>query len=965
MGRRKRRAFTPEFKAEAVRLAKASDRSIGQVAKDLDLTETALRDWIKRSRSAERVPKRACGRRPRAYSRGAMTKRRSGDAGVEVPSLTTAVLKLSAPQVAWQGREDAPARAKGRPRRAAEQEEERAGAAEAAGVRRRKTAAQPSAEEVGERRPTRGADKQRRSEANRRRPVETSSTVAGRSDDSTGSTSRRTSARTRKGRAPGSAAPDATSTVGATQAGDAARSAVAEDEPRAGDPSQVQVLEPPLGDEALSRRDPVLGTQVEDAAERIARSHGQDLLQVQLGVEPVHLAGRDERRDGTGPDSMLVAAVEEPVASSLDDAAQSPLTGIVVDGDLPVGEELAERLPLVVQIDQPFAQRRMLRDDLPLRLDPGEELLNQRCGLALPDLETLVRAARGAFLLDAEERLDGLERERRILARPGLERLEEAPSCMAPAAGLARLARPEQHVVVGRGIGDERPLVAAEELRDGGTVVRRCIAEQHPIARRDEDEDMPIAVLVLGPDGGARRIHGEPRPRERVAPDGIGDAHRNAATVVLPACHVAAANAEAVALRLHLLPVVWHVVVELVDEQVGQEARIGKASGDRALRQRGDLHRSAAVLRSVRLGRVAYEDAVDEGALLEARVRGDPQELVLPHDEGLVELALEGRLCGWQRSRLLARSAARRRCLRLGHVLGATPDDLHGAAAPVADHRAVFDAHTLEALATLEQHLRRQRLDDHPRDDTDATAPVLVALNSLATSGIRAGAGLCGPPTLRRAREARRRDAAVAPIRLRRGAVGLGLRRSLSRTGVWLAGQRKPQLVRRDLLGDVAPEPDLQRPNRLLQLLIVRLERLDRASELLGLLLRRRKLGQLRLELLHPPEQRVDHRRGVGGAPLSLSPGLKIAEHERRAVKALCLRRLRELGLTGSCQGAPWMPPPLAPGKYLTQALLAVFDENPLLKMGTRGKHGAPSTPRSREVFGRMQLAPCSISASG
>nr|AYM54343.1 hypothetical protein [Sorangium cellulosum] len=38
MGRRKRRAFTPEFKAEAVRLAKAGDLSIGQLAKDLDLT---------------------------------------------------------------------------------------------------------------------------------------------------------------------------------------------------------------------------------------------------------------------------------------------------------------------------------------------------------------------------------------------------------------------------------------------------------------------------------------------------------------------------------------------------------------------------------------------------------------------------------------------------------------------------------------------------------------------------------------------------------------------------------------------------------------------------------------------------------------------------------------------------------------------------------------------------------------
>ena len=42
-----RRAFTPEFKADAVRLVKAGDRSIAQVAKELDLTETALREWVK------------------------------------------------------------------------------------------------------------------------------------------------------------------------------------------------------------------------------------------------------------------------------------------------------------------------------------------------------------------------------------------------------------------------------------------------------------------------------------------------------------------------------------------------------------------------------------------------------------------------------------------------------------------------------------------------------------------------------------------------------------------------------------------------------------------------------------------------------------------------------------------------------------------------------------------------------
>lgn len=47
--RRTRRSFTPEFKAEAVRLCKVGDRSIRQVAKDLDLTETALREWVYRA----------------------------------------------------------------------------------------------------------------------------------------------------------------------------------------------------------------------------------------------------------------------------------------------------------------------------------------------------------------------------------------------------------------------------------------------------------------------------------------------------------------------------------------------------------------------------------------------------------------------------------------------------------------------------------------------------------------------------------------------------------------------------------------------------------------------------------------------------------------------------------------------------------------------------------------------------
>jgi transposase len=43
---RPRRSFTPEFKAEIVGLCQRGDRTIGQVSRDFDLTETAVRAWV-------------------------------------------------------------------------------------------------------------------------------------------------------------------------------------------------------------------------------------------------------------------------------------------------------------------------------------------------------------------------------------------------------------------------------------------------------------------------------------------------------------------------------------------------------------------------------------------------------------------------------------------------------------------------------------------------------------------------------------------------------------------------------------------------------------------------------------------------------------------------------------------------------------------------------------------------------
>ena len=41
--------YPPEFKAEAIRLVRSSDRSISQVAKELGVSGNSLRNWVKQA----------------------------------------------------------------------------------------------------------------------------------------------------------------------------------------------------------------------------------------------------------------------------------------------------------------------------------------------------------------------------------------------------------------------------------------------------------------------------------------------------------------------------------------------------------------------------------------------------------------------------------------------------------------------------------------------------------------------------------------------------------------------------------------------------------------------------------------------------------------------------------------------------------------------------------------------------
>ena len=49
MGKEKRRRFTPEFEAEAVRMVLEEGRSISEVAKSLEIWDSSLGGWVKQA----------------------------------------------------------------------------------------------------------------------------------------------------------------------------------------------------------------------------------------------------------------------------------------------------------------------------------------------------------------------------------------------------------------------------------------------------------------------------------------------------------------------------------------------------------------------------------------------------------------------------------------------------------------------------------------------------------------------------------------------------------------------------------------------------------------------------------------------------------------------------------------------------------------------------------------------------
>jgi transposase len=49
MSRRKRRTFTDEFRADVVRVCQEGGRTIAEIAREFDLTDGSVRQWVKRA----------------------------------------------------------------------------------------------------------------------------------------------------------------------------------------------------------------------------------------------------------------------------------------------------------------------------------------------------------------------------------------------------------------------------------------------------------------------------------------------------------------------------------------------------------------------------------------------------------------------------------------------------------------------------------------------------------------------------------------------------------------------------------------------------------------------------------------------------------------------------------------------------------------------------------------------------
>src|SRR5262245_25602903 len=116
---------------------------------------------------------------------------------------------------------------------------------------------------------------------------------------------------------------------------------------------------------------------------------GEHVAQVSLRIDPVHLAGFDERGDDRPMLAAAVGAGEEMIFAPERDRPDCALDDIGVDLDAAVVEEASKAVPARERVADCSGDGGFAGDGGKLGLEPQTQIVDERLGAALPRLATL------------------------------------------------------------------------------------------------------------------------------------------------------------------------------------------------------------------------------------------------------------------------------------------------------------------------------------------------------------------------------------------------------------------------------------------------------------------------------------------------------------------------------------------------------------------------------------------------
>lgn len=117
----------------------------------------------------------------------------------------------------------------------------------------------------------------------------------------------------------------------------------------------------------------------------------EQIAQIGIGFDAVHLAGADQAGEAGPIAPALVMAGEERIAAVHGRAADGVFHEVGVDVDAPVLKEQPEAVLAAQHIGHGLAEVGFARYARGLGGQPGEELIDQRARQLLPDSATMTR----------------------------------------------------------------------------------------------------------------------------------------------------------------------------------------------------------------------------------------------------------------------------------------------------------------------------------------------------------------------------------------------------------------------------------------------------------------------------------------------------------------------------------------------------------------------------------------------